>query len=92
MATAAADLVAIEARLRAILAPYADRLDLASKHVGFYLLPMPTHPDLREGLSPALAKRLTGTSVFTFLGVVEALFAELEAVVARAFERSMDGP
>jgi hypothetical protein len=117
MATAAADLVAIEARLQRVLDPYRDRLELASiyntpalrkpranahnwfafvkpasKHVGFYLLPMHTHPDLREGLSPALAKRLTGKSVFTFQGVDEALFAELEAVVTRAFGCYMDGP
>ena len=58
----------------------------ASKHVGFYLLPMHTYPELREGLSPALAKRLTGKSTFTFAAVDEALFVELEGLVARAYE------
>jgi hypothetical protein len=111
-------LVAIETRLRTILAPYEDRLEWATiygiptlrrpganahqwfafvkpqaKHVGFYLLPMHTWPELRTGLSPALAKRLTGASAFTFPALDEALFAELEAVVARAFERYMaDAP
>lgn len=60
-----------------------------AKHVGFYLLPMHTWPDLREGLSPALAKRLTGASAFTFKAVEEGLLTELEGVVARAFERYM---
>ena len=57
-----------------------------AKHVGFYLLPMHRHTELREGLSPALAKRLTGASAFTFPKVEEALFSELEGVVARAYE------
>jgi hypothetical protein len=61
----------------------------AARHVGFYLLPVHTYPELREGLSPALAKRLTGKSVFTFAPGHEPLFPELEALVARAFERYM---
>jgi hypothetical protein len=58
----------------------------ASKHIGFYLLPMHQHPELRESLSPGLAKRLTGASAFTFKTLDDALVAELEAVVARAYE------
>ena len=57
-----------------------------SKHVGFYLLPMHRYPALREGLSPALAKRLTGASAFTFRTLDEVLFTELEGVVARAYD------
>ena len=112
MAAPTADqLAAIEARLRAILAPYEDRLEWAtvygiptlrrpganthqwfafvkpaSRHVGFYLLPMHTWPELRDGLSPALAKRLTGRSAFTFAALDEALATELEALVARALD------
>lgn len=58
----------------------------ASRHVGFHLLSIHTHPELRAGLSPALAKRLTGKATFTFTAVDEALFAELEALVVRSFE------
>jgi hypothetical protein len=61
----------------------------ASKHVGFYLLPMHTWPDLAEPLSPGLRKRLTGKSTFTFASIDEALVTELEEVVARAFEAYM---
>jgi hypothetical protein len=111
MAPSADDLAAVEARLRAILVPYEDRLETAtiyniptlrkhganahnwfafvkpaSKHVGFYLLPMHQHPALREGLSPELRKRLTGASAFTFKSLDGALFTELESVVARAYE------
>lgn len=60
------------------------------KHVGFYLLPVHAFPELRRGLSPALAKRLTGASAFTFPALDEALITELEGVVARAYERYVE--
>ncbi len=53
----------------------------------FFLLPVHTWPELREGLSPALARHLTGKATFTFTTVEEPLFAELESLVARAFDR-----
>ena len=58
----------------------------ASKHVGFYLLPVANDAALRDSLSPSLRKRLTGKSVFTFAAIDEALMSELERVVARAYE------
>lgn len=58
----------------------------ASKHVAFQLLPVVEHPELLDGISPALRKRHTGKSVFAFSALDEALFAELEGLVARAFE------
>jgi hypothetical protein len=61
----------------------------ATKHVSFYLLPVHDHPALRASLSPALAKRLTGASTFTFASIDEPLFAELEGVIARAFDLYM---
>ena len=61
----------------------------ASRHVGLYLLPVHTWPDLAGSISAALRKRLTGKSTFTFRAIDEALFLELEALVARAFERYM---
>jgi hypothetical protein len=108
-------LAEVEARLRAILAPYEGRLETASiyniptlrragakahdwfafvkpgpRHVSFFLLPIYTVPALREGLSPALAKRLTGKSTFTFAALDEGLATELEALVARAFDAYME--
>jgi hypothetical protein len=59
----------------------------ATKHVGFFLLPITNWPDLVEGLSPALRRRLTGKATFNFRVVDEAAMAELEALVAHAFER-----
>ena len=61
----------------------------AAKFVSFYLLPVHEHASLRSALSPALAKKLTGRSTFNFAAVEEPLFAELEGVIARAFDLYM---
>jgi hypothetical protein len=61
----------------------------ASRHVGFFLLPVHAWPDLAGSTSPALRKRLTGKSTFTFTAIDEELFEELEALVARAFAAYM---
>ena len=58
----------------------------AARHVALYLLPVHEHAGLRTSLSPALAKHLTGRSTFTFSAVDEGLFAELEQVLARAYD------
>ena len=50
------------------------------------LLPMKSHPELLEGLSPALGKRRSGDSLFTLRPGDDALLPELEGLVARAFE------
>jgi hypothetical protein len=63
----------------------------ASKHVGFYLLPVHTWPDLVESLSPGMRKRQTGKSTFSFRSIDGPELAELEALVALAFGRYMEG-
>jgi hypothetical protein len=59
----------------------------ATRHVGFFLLPVATWPELREGLSPELARHLTGKATFTFSAIDEGLLSELDTLVARAFAR-----
>ena len=59
----------------------------ASKHVSFFLMPIVTWPDLLDGCSEALRRRHQGKSTFTFTTLDEGLIGELEALVARAFER-----
>jgi hypothetical protein len=61
----------------------------ATRHVSLYLLPVHENATLRSSLSPALAKKLTGRSTFNFAAVDEAMFAELEQVMARAFDSYM---
>jgi len=50
------------------------------------LLPIKGHPELLDGISPALRKRLSGDALFTLKAGDEALLPELEQVVARAFD------
>jgi hypothetical protein len=61
-------------------------VQMANGYVKLNFLPMHSHPELLEGISPALRKHKTGASVFKFTEVDEALFAELEALLARGFE------
>jgi hypothetical protein len=107
------DLGLVEARLRAIVDAYRDRLVVGSvygletltrpeakahdffafvkpgaSYVSLYLKPVYTWPDLLDDISPALRKRLQGSrTAFSFAVADEALFAELVALVERAFRR-----
>lgn len=56
------------------------------------LLPMKTHPELSEGMTAALRKRLTGDALFTLKPGDEGLLDELEGVVARAFDAYVETP
>ena len=59
----------------------------ASKHVSFFLMPMLTWPDLLDGCSPALLKARKAKTAFNFASLDEELATELEALVARSYER-----
>ena len=56
-------------------------------YVSFYLMPVYMFPDLLEGLSPALKKRMQGKSCFNFKQVDDALLGELEALTRQSFAR-----
>jgi hypothetical protein len=56
------------------------------------LLPMKTHPELVEDVSPALRKRLSGDALFTLKPGDEALLPELERLVAAAFDAYVGTP
>jgi hypothetical protein len=103
-----ADLAAVEARLRAILAPYEGRSH-GPRHSN--PMPVPARADWfasskRASTSACSCCRCTpgrtsapgcrrhwatptGKSAFNFTAIDEAEMAELEALVARAFERYM---
>ena len=46
-------------------------------YVSFYLMPVYVHPELLEGISDELRKRMQGKSCFNFTTVDEVLFEEL---------------
>jgi hypothetical protein len=60
--------------------------------VKFMLLPMHTHPELLENMSPDLRKRKTGASVLTLREDDEVLIPELEALVQRSFDAYVGQP
>jgi len=55
------------------------------------LLPVKDHPEILDGVSPALLKRRSGDALFTLKPGDEALLPELERVMARAFDVYMAG-
>jgi hypothetical protein len=61
-------------------------VQLVGGAVKFNFLPMHGHPELLDGISPALLKRRTGASVFKLREADEALLPELEQLVARGFD------
>jgi hypothetical protein len=54
--------------------------------VRFSFLPMYAHPELLDGMSPAVLKRKTGASLFTFTTVDDATTEELAALLKRGFD------
>ena len=62
----------------------------AGDRIKLNFLPMHGHPELLDGVSPALLRQRTGASVFRLAANDEALLDELERVVARGFEVYMD--
>jgi hypothetical protein len=53
--------------------------------VRFSFLPMHAHPELLDELSPAVRKRKSGASLFTFSSVDDETIRELEQLLARGF-------
>ncbi|HET9344106.1 MAG TPA: hypothetical protein VFO05_00275 [Candidatus Limnocylindrales bacterium] len=54
--------------------------------VRFSFLPMHAHPELLDELSPAVRKRKSGASLFTFKTVDDETLGELERLLARGFK------
>ena len=58
--------------------------------IRFFLLPLHHHPELVEGLSPALRKHKRGVSLLGFSSLSDAEDVELRQLVARAFAMVVD--
>jgi hypothetical protein len=57
------------------------------RYVSYHLMPVYAWPDLLDGASPELRKRMQGKSCFNFTAADEALLAELGELTGRAFQR-----
>ena len=60
---------------------------IGKNYVSYHLMPIYAFPDLLEGLSPELKKRMQGKSCFNFTKTDENLFQELDELTARGYER-----
>src|ERR1017187_3219069 len=59
----------------------------SKSYVAFHLLPVYMFPDLLDGISPELKKRMQGKACWNFKKPEGALFAELGRVVDASFRR-----
>ena len=62
-------------------------VQIKKNYVSYHLMPVYACPDLLEGLSPELEKRMQGKSCFNFKTVDKALFKELGALTKRGYQR-----
>ena len=56
-------------------------------YVSYHLMPVYMYPDLLDGISPELKKRMQGKSCFNFKKIDEAVFEELDNLTKSALER-----
>lgn len=62
-------------------------VEVKKNYVSAHLLPVYVHPDLLDGVSDALRKRMQGKSCFNFKRADEELFAELGRLIDAGAER-----
>ena len=62
-------------------------VEIKKRYVSAHLMPVYAHPELLEGISDALKRRMQGKSCFNFSKRDPALLKEFEALVARGFAR-----
>jgi hypothetical protein len=60
-------------------------VQLKKSFVSYHLMPIYTHPDLLDGLSPALKKHMQGKSCFNFTAVDPQLFLELASLTEAGY-------
>lgn len=79
-----------------LYAPYSEKwkrelpfgaVQVKKNYVSFHLMPVYMFPDLLEGSSDALRKRMQGKSCFNFKRVQHEVFEELAQLTERGFAR-----
>ncbi|MEP7292565.1 MAG: hypothetical protein ABI835_12340 [Chloroflexota bacterium] len=62
-------------------------VQIRKNYVSFHLMPVYWYPDLLDGISPELKKRMQGKSCFNFTSINEDVLAELAELTRRSAER-----
>ncbi len=60
---------------------------MGRRYVSFHLMPVYAFPDLLDGISPELRRRMQGKSCFNFTAVDEVLLGELEGLTTASIAR-----
>jgi len=66
---------------------YFGGVSIRKNYVSYHLMPVYTSPDLLDGISPDLSRRMQGKSCFNFKRVDQALFSELAVLTDRGYKR-----
>ncbi|MFC3095598.1 hypothetical protein DRW07_08230 [Alteromonas sediminis] len=66
---------------------YFGSVKINKRYVSFHLMPVYVFPELLEGISPELKKRMQGKSCFNFKATDEKLFQELKALTHAGYEK-----
>lgn len=66
---------------------YFGSVHIKKSYVSFYLMPVYVYPELLEGISQPLKKRMQGKSCFNFKEVDQALFEELQELTEKGFNK-----
>lgn len=64
---------------------YFSSVKINKNYVSFHLMPVYVFPELLEGLSPALKKRMQGKSCFNFKTIDDELLNELTALTSAGY-------
>ncbi len=62
-------------------------MHVKKRYVSYHLMPVYAFPDLLDGASPRLRKRMQGKSCFNFTRLDDEMVAELGAVTVSGIER-----
>jgi hypothetical protein len=62
-------------------------VQIKKNYVSYHLMPVYDDPELLKGVSDDLKKKMQGKSCFNFKALDETLFAELEELTRKGFER-----
>ena len=62
-------------------------VQIRKNYVSYYLMPVYMFPELLDGISPELKKRMQGKSCFNFKKIEPALFQELQGLTRRGVDR-----
>ncbi|WP_299428689.1 hypothetical protein [uncultured Meiothermus sp.] len=61
-------------------------VQIKKNYVSYHLMPVYGYPELLQGISPELKKRMQGKSCFNFKKLDDALLEELKALTQKGFE------